>query len=1048
MSETVGPKITRTETIVRGVSDIFIQRPVMTTLVMLGIVLFGVIGYSVLPVSDLPTIDYPTISVGASLPGANPETMAASVATPMERQFATIAGIDSISSTSSQGSTSITIQFDLSRDIDAAAQDVQTAISAVMGQLPPGMPTPPSLRKSNPSDSPILFIVMSSPTLPLRVVDEYAETTVAQQISMVSGVAQVQVMGAQKYAVRVRVDPAALATRQIGIDEVARVIRAGNPNLPVGTLYGPDKSLTIKADGQLTNAAAYASLVVAYRNGSPVRLSDVAQVLDSIENDKVSSTFNGNKNISLAVQKQPGVNIIQVCDAVKALLPQIRSQLPAAVSLDINIDRTQTIRQSFHDVQFTLSLAIALVVLVIFIFLRNVRATIIPSLSVPASLLFTFAVISLLGFSLNNLSLMAMTLSVGFVVDDAIVMLENIIRRLEHGDDVTTASFRGSREVGFTIVSMTVSLVAVFIPILFMGGILGRLFKEFAVTISVAVLASGLVSLTLTPMLCSKMLKIHQGTHGWWFRISEKAFDKLLAGYAFSLRAALKHSWVMGLTFIGTIWLTVHMFGVVPKGFIPTEDLGFLMGSTEAIQGITFEELSKKQAEAAAIVSRNENIATVQSSVGAGFRNTGGNTGSFFIRLKDRDKRTKSAEEVINELRPQLNRITGLRVFLQLPTSIRIGGMMSRAQYQVTLQGTDTARLFAEVPKLERKLRELPQLQDVNSDLQVRTPQMGIEIDRAQASTYGVTLQQIQSALNDSFGARPVTTIYTPTNEYNVIIEVSPERQRDPNILNSLYVRAKTGSLVPLSAVAHFREGLGPMSINHLGQLPASTISFNVKTGIALSEATRVVTETARGVLSPDTTLTFQGAAQAFEKSTGGLGWQLGIAVLVIYLVLGILYESFLHPLTILSGLPSAGLGALLTLQLFNSELNIYGFVGLLMLIGIVKKNAIMMIDFAIEAQRQGAVSARDAIYEACVVRFRPIMMTTLAALMGALPIALGLGAGADARRPLGLAVCGGLVFSQALTLYLTPVVYLGFEWLKGKLAPKPVVPVGQYEGS
>ena len=1047
MAEKQTGKMTRTETLLLGISDIFIQRPVMTSLVMLGIVLFGVIGYTLLPVSDLPTIDYPTVSVGASLPGANPETMAASVATPLERQFATIAGIDSISSTSSQGSTSITIQFDLSRDIDAAAQDVQTAISAVLGQLPPGMPTPPSLRKINPADSPILFMVMSSPTLPLAVVDEYAETTVAQQISMVSGVSQVQVHGAQKYAVRVRVNPSALATRQIGIDEVARAIRSGNPNLPVGTLYGPDKSLTIRADGQLMNAAAYRSLIVAFRNGAAIRLQDVASVLDGIENDKVSSTFNGDKNISLAVQKQPGVNTIEVVEAVKALLPQIRAQLPAALKLEVNIDRTVSIRQSFRDVQFTLSLAIGLVVMVIFVFLRNVRATIIPSLSVPASLLATFAVISLLGFSLNNLSLMALTLSVGFVVDDAIVMLENIIRRMELGDSVREASFRGSREVGFTIVSMTTSLVAVFIPILFMDGILGRLFKEFAVTISIAVLASGFVSLTLTPMLCSRMLKPHSEVRSPIFRATERGFQWLLTAYEHTLRATLRHRWVMGLTFIGTIVLTIYMFGVTPKGFIPSEDLGFLMGNTEASQGITFDDLARKQVEAVDIISKDPNVATVQSSIGAGFRNTGGNTGSFFIRLKDRPARKVSAEEVINGLRPKLNRITGLRVFLQVPASIRIGGMMSRAQYQVTLQGTDTTRLYAEVPKLERRLRELPELQDVNSDLQLRTPQLGIEIDRPQASSYGVTLEQIQSALNDSFGARPVSTIYTSTNEYQVIIEVAPELQKEPHILESLYIRTKTGSLVPLAAVAHFKEGLGPMSVNHLGQLPASTISFNVKTGVALSDATKVVQKAAQSILSPDTTLTFQGSAQAFEKSTGGLGLQLLVAILVIYLVLGILYESFLHPLTILSGLPSAGLGALLTLTIFNSELNIYGFVGLLMLIGIVKKNAIMMIDFAIEAQRSGGMLPEEAIYEACVVRFRPIMMTTLAALMGALPIALGWGASAEARRPLGLAVCGGLVFSQFLTLYLTPAVYLGFEWLKSKMVAKPAFVAGELEG-
>jgi HAE1 family hydrophobic/amphiphilic exporter-1 len=1039
-----------------NIAEPFIRRPVMTTLVMAAILLFGILGYRALAVSELPNVDYPTIQVGASLPGASPDTMASAVATPLEKQFSTIAGIDSMTSTSSLGSTSITLQFDLSRNIDGAAQDVQAAIARASAQLPPSMPTPPTYNKVNPADQPILYVAMGSKTLPLYTVDQYAETLMGQRISMVKGVAQVQVYGSQKYAVRIQLDPQALATRQIGIDDVHTAVQNANVNLPVGTLYGEHRAFTLQANGQLTHASLYRPLIVAYRNGSPVRLEDLGKVYDSVQNDRVANWWNGTESVVLAIERQPGTNTVEVVDAVKQLLPQFRAIIPPSVQMQILYDASDSIRKSVADVKFTLYLAIALVILVIFLFLRNLSATIIPSFALPMSIIGTFAVMYLLGYTVDNLSLMALTLSVGFVVDDAIVMLENIVRHMEMGEGVMESALSGSREIGFTILSMTISLAAVFLPVFFMSGIMGRLLHEFAVVIITSILVSGVVSLTLTPMLCSRFLRpAGEMKHGRVYMALERFLDWMLRVYDVSLRWSLRHRVfvmvVSGIILVITVW----QFAVIPKGFLPAEDRSQIFAFTEASQGISFQSMKQHQLELNKIVFDDPNRNDFFSSIGSF---TASNGGIIFIHLKDRKDRPAtepaailhleqkyggvpvvgsaireiaplfahhpSIDELIEEFREKFATVTGINAYMQNLPPIQVGGQLTKSQYQLALQSPDTAELYRDSMIFMKEMAKLPGLQDVTTDLLIANPQVNVNIDRDKASALGVSAQQIEDALYTAYGQRQISTIYAPNDEYWVVMELEEKYQADPAALSMLYVHSSSGNLVPLNAVATLSTNLGPLSVNHLGQLPAVTLSFNLKNGVAIGDAVNSVNKLAREILPPTVTTEFQGTAQAFQSSLSGLGILLFMAILVIYIVLGILYESFIHPITILSGLPSAAFGALLTLQIFHLSLDLYGFVGVIMLIGIVKKNAIMMVDFAIERERHGNKTAEEAIYEGCLIRFRPIMMTTMAALMGTLPIALGSGAGADSRRPLGLAVVGGLVFSQAVTLYLTPVFY------------------------
>lgn len=1023
-----------------NLSEIFIRRPVMTTLITLGIVIFGFMSYVLLPISALPHVEYPFVSVSATLPGALPETMASSIAAPLERQFTEIAGLNSFNSTSSTGSTNISLQFDFSRRVDDAAKDVQAAISAAAGQLPSGMPKPPTYRKVNPSVSPILYLYLYSKTLPISQVDDAAEITIAQPISSIDGVAQVQVYGQKQYAVRVQLDPRALASRGVGFDQVTTAIQQGNVAIPTGSLSGPDKQYMIQANGQLTDADGFRSLIVSYQNGAAVRLQDVATVSDDIQNNKVSNrysdqTVTNQPAIVLAVQPQPDANTVEIVDEIRRQLPTLRAQIPQSIELGIMYDRSQTIRASVDDVKLTLLISVGLVVLVIFLFLRDLGATLIPSLALPVAIMGTFAGMYLLGYSLDNISLMALTLSVGFVVDDAIVVLENIVRHRDLGEEPIEAALKGSQEIGFTILSMTLSLVAVFIPIIFMGGLIGRLFHEFAITISIAILISGFISLSLTPMLCSRFLKVnHSQRRGIFYRISERAFESLQEFYIWTLKPVLKHR---RLTLLGSglmLILTVYLFTIVPKGFIPTEDTGQLMGNTKAAQDISFDAMLQHQQAIVDIIRKDPNIEAVNSIVGASGPNASVNSGRITVLLKPRNQRKLSADEIVQTLTPKLRRVPGIQAFLRAPAAIPIGGQQTNSTNQFTLQSLNPEDLRQTVPALLAKVKQIPGLRGIDSDLQLSTPQLEVKVDHNKASQLNITAAIVEKTLSSAYGSGQVSTIYTPNNQYTVVMELKPEYQRDPSALDLLYVRSTTGRSIPLSAISTITQTVGPLTVAHLSGLPSATISFDTLPGVSLSQATDAIKQAAQEILPTTVTAGFQGSTQVFQQSFKDLGLLLLVSIVVIYLILGILYEDFIHPLTILSGLPSAGFGALLTLLSFQVELNLYSFIGIILLVGIVKKNGIMLVDFAIEQQRHSSKTPLEAIYEACLVRFRPIMMTTMAALIGTLPIALGTGSGSEARRPLGIAIVGGLLFSQILTLYLTPVFYTYMEAWRHRL--------------
>ena len=1048
-----------------NLSETCIRRPVLTTLITAAIIVLGIFAYRLLSVAALPAVDFPTISITATLPGASAETMAASVAAPIERQLSTIAGITSLTSSSSLGITSITIQFDLNRNIDGAALDVQTALSVAQRRLPVEMTTPPSFRKVNPGDFPILYISLNSPTLPLSAVNEYGEITLAQQISQLPGIAQVLIYGAQKFAVRVQVDPVAAASRNISLEDIRSVVSKTNSNTPVGTLNGPKQSVTLKASAAMNNAEEYRKVVVAYRNGVPVHLDQVARVIDSVENDKTASWFNENRAIVLAIQRQPDANTVAVVDLVRERLPQYRAMVPPSIRMEVLNDRSISIRDSVVDVQETLAIAICLVVMVIFLFLRTVSATLIPALAVPVSLIGTCAAMYVFGFSINNMTLLALTLSVGFVVDDAIVMLENIVRHIEGGMRPFEAALKGAREIGFTIVSITFSLIAVFIPVLLMGGMVGRVFREFAVTIAVAIIVSGFVSLTLTPMLCARVLRTHHEgeKQNFVLRMFEAMFKGWLRGYEWALDRVIAHKFIVLLVTFGTLAATFWLYAVIPKGFFPTEDTGFISASTEGASDVSFGQMATLQRQVAEIIRADKAVDYVNSTIGAGGPNPTLNAGRMFIALKPKKERGESSTDIIQRLRRAANTVPGMAVYFQNVQNINITGRISKSEFQYTLQSSDTTLLYEVAPQMRDKIAKIEGLRDVTTDLYIKNPQMTIEVDREKAAVYGITIDQIRQELFNAFGARQVATIYTATNDYQVILESQPQFQADPSQLQNIFVKTNgsgagsggatgpgsgvngngipSGQSIPLSAVTQMVPAVGPLQVNHQGNQPSVTISFNLAPNYSLGQAVDAIREIERETRLPITVNTgFQGSAQVFQESLKGQGLLVLAAIFAAYIVLGILYESFIHPITIISGLPSAGVGALLVLMLFNMDLSVIAMIGIVMLVGIVKKNAIMMIDFAIDRRRVG-LSAEAAIREAALLRFRPIMMTTFAAIFGTLPIALGTGAGAELRQPLGVAVVGGLVLSQLLTLFITPVVYIYLDridrMLKYRLEPQ-----------
>jgi hydrophobic/amphiphilic exporter-1 (mainly G- bacteria), HAE1 family len=1026
-----------------GLSELCIRRPVLTTLVTATFIVFGLFSYRLLAVAALPAVEFPTIVILGRLPGASAETMASSVAAPIERQLSTISGISSLTSTSTLGRAKITIQFVLDRNIDGAALDVQTALTVAQKRLPIEMTTPPSFNKTNPSDAPVVLLAVRSSTLPISVVDEYAETVLAQQITQLPGVSNVEVYGAQKYATRVQVDPAAAAARNISLDDIRRVLVATNSNSPVGTLYGPDQNVTLVATNAMRKAEEYRNVIVAWRNGAPVKLEEIAHVIDSVENNQVASWFNDKRAVVLAVQRQPGANAVAVVDAVQAQLPTYRAQVPAAIDLEVLADRSVSIRNSVSDVEFTLGIAIALVILVIFLFLRSVPATIIPALAVPVSLIGTCAVMYALNFSINNMTMLALTLSVGFVVDDAIVMLENIVRYIEGGMRPFEAALKGSKEIGFTIVAITFSLIAVFIPVLLMGGMVGRVFREFAVTIAFAIMISGFVSLTLTPMLCARVLRNHHEgeKQNIILRMFEAGFNACLKGYEWALDRVLKYRAITLAVTFATLAATVYLYIAIPKGFFPTEDTGFIAATTEAATDISFPAMSALQAQISEIVLKDKAVDYVNPSVGPGGVNPTPNTGRIYIALKPRSERAENSTAVIQRLRVTANTVPGMSVYFQNVQNINITGRPSKSEYQYSLQSSDTEALFRLAPEMRDRIAKVDGLRDVNSDLYIKNPQMNVEIDREKAGVYGITIDQIRQEMFNAFGARQVATIYTPTNDYQVILESKPEFQTDVSALSRIYLKTATGVSVPLESVTKLVPAVGPLLVNHQANQPSVTISFNLAPGYSIGQAVDAITAIEREARLPASITTgFQGSAAVFQDSLKGQGVLVLAAIFAAYVLLGILYESFIHPITIISGLPSAGVGALLTLMAFKMDLSVIAMIGIVMLVGIVKKNAIMMIDFAIERRRVG-MTAEAAMREACLLRFRPIMMTTFAAIFGALPVAIGAGAGAELRQPLGIAVVGGLCLSQLLTLFISPVIYIYLDrvdrMLKRRLEPQ-----------